>query len=469
MGLLCANGKDSWSSYRDDARVGLRAVCKLTKFLGRSPDTAIVEVRGAHLPVRNRGCVPIAPEVAVVLDCGCSRHPEAQTNSPVYPGQALCCVMRRQPVTQLSVGRPILAAWIAAAALWLAACQPAEPVLVGFIGGLSGTVADLGVNGRNGAELAIEALNAQGGTRYELRVEDDLQDPDRARAAVASLDKQRVRFIVGPMTSATAMAIVSEVNRLGIVLISPTATTNELTGKVDHFFRVAPDARAGARQIAELLRKRGLKSMAVLMDFKNRAYSESFGHAAAAHFRELGGQVGAELSYESRPSLDFAALARQLTEGHPQVVLIVSSSGDASLAAQHLRRIDPTIALAVSPWAANAQFLQMGGRAVEGALALQALDLESGAPAYVAFRRRYRERFGEDPTTAAVQTFDAVTMGVEALKRQGKNRSLRDTLGEAGASWPGLHSAIVLDAYGDTDRPMNMTEVRGGRFQAIAE
>lgn len=49
MGLLCANGKDSWSSYRDDARVGLRAVCKLTKFLGRSPDTAIVEVLAARI------------------------------------------------------------------------------------------------------------------------------------------------------------------------------------------------------------------------------------------------------------------------------------------------------------------------------------------------------------------------------------------------------------------------------------
>ena len=111
----------------------------------------------------------------------------------------------------------------------------------------------------------------------------------------------------------------------------------------------------------------------------------------------------------------------------------------------------------------------MGGRAVEGALALQALDLESTAPAYVAFRRHYRERFSEDPTTAAVQAFDAVTMGVEALKRQGKNRSLRDTLGVASASWPGLHSAIVLDAYGDTDGPMHMTEVHDGRFQPIAQ
>jgi branched-chain amino acid transport system substrate-binding protein len=43
------------------------------------------------------------------------------------------------------------------------ACTPPEPLRIGFLGGLSGRVADLGIGGRNGAILAVEMRNRQGG------------------------------------------------------------------------------------------------------------------------------------------------------------------------------------------------------------------------------------------------------------------------------------------------------------------
>ncbi len=59
------------------------------------------------------------------------------------------------------------------AAIGLAAlcgCQPAAPIKAAFIGGLSGHVSELAIDGRNGAQLAIETLNAQSGLRCELHV-----------------------------------------------------------------------------------------------------------------------------------------------------------------------------------------------------------------------------------------------------------------------------------------------------------
>ena len=44
----------------------------------------------------------------------------------------------------------------------LTACTPPDPVRIGFIGGLSGRVADLGINGRNGATLAVKLRNKSG-------------------------------------------------------------------------------------------------------------------------------------------------------------------------------------------------------------------------------------------------------------------------------------------------------------------
>jgi len=349
----------------------------------------------------------------------------------------------------------------------LAACQPAEPLRIGFVGGLSGRVADLGVAGRNGAQLAIEALNAQGHGRYELRIEDDQHDPAKARGAVTALAAQKVSFIVGPMTSAMAVAAVPEVNRLKLVMISPTANTHELSGQDDHFFRVIADAPTGARQLAEVLQRRGATSLAVLMDTKNRAYSESFGLACSQRFRQLGGRVTGELSFESGANVDLAALSTRLLAGQPQWVLLATSAVDAALVGQALRRAAPAVGLAATPWAATDQLVEIGGHGVEGMLVPQAIDREGTTPAYVDFRRRYRERFGEDPASGAVNAFDAVMVGAEALRRRSGTQTLRDVLAVAGVPWPGLQRPIVLDATGDNASPIFMTEVRSARFASI--
>ena len=360
--------------------------------------------------------------------------------------------------------RPLLHCAVAAAFLLAAAvgCKPAPAVRIGFLGDV---ISELGIGGRNGALLAVETLNATHGGGYELLVEDDRNDPEAARAAVASLASRGTAFVVGPMTSAMAVAAVPEANRLGIVLISPTATTDSLSGKDDFFFRTAADAPAGARQLARLLHDRGVRSMAVLMDVANGAYSTSFGHAAALEFQQLGG-TAAEVGYQSGKSLEFADAMRRISDSAPGAVVLVNSPSDAAIATQHLRRVAPASLIAISPWGANVQFLQVGARATEGVIALQAVDLASPLPPMRDFVDRYRARFGELPTTPAVQGYEAVMLGIAALDRRGA-KSLRATLSVPGP-WPGLDGDFSLDAYGDTRRALHLAVVHEGRFEALA-
>jgi branched-chain amino acid transport system substrate-binding protein len=355
---------------------------------------------------------------------------------------------------------------VAVAAIFVLAaavgCRPAPGVRIGFLGDV---ISELGIGGRNGAQLAVETLNARHGGGYELLVEDDRNDADAARAAVASFASRGAAFVVGPMTSAMAVAAVPEANRLGIVLISPTATTDSLSGKDDFFFRTAADAPAGARQLAHLLRDRGVRSMAVLMDVANGAYSTSFGHAAALEFQQLGG-TAAEVGYQSGKSLEFADAMRRISDSAPGAVILVNSPSDAAIATQHLRRVAPGSVIAISPWGANVQFLQVGARATEGVIALQAVDIASPLPPMRDFVERYRARFGELPTTPAVQGYEAVMLGVAALDRGGA-KSLRATLSVPG-QWAGLDGDFSLDAYGDTRRALHLAVVREGRFEALA-
>jgi branched-chain amino acid transport system substrate-binding protein len=352
------------------------------------------------------------------------------------------------------------------AALGLAAlcgCQPAPPIKVAFIGGLTGRVSELAIDGRHGAQLAVDTLNAQGRERYELRVHDDGRVVLQGPAAVDAVVDDGAAFAIGPMTSVLAQGMVSEAAKRHLVLISPTANSDELGGIDDYFFRVIPTAGPGAEQFAEAAIARGLRSASVMMEWHSRAYSEPFAKKFTARFESLGGAPAHLVHYETDPHPDYAQIAAALLATHPKFVLLVCSSPDAAIAAQQLRRLDPDVQLAMASWAANLQLLQLGGRAVEGALVLQALDLDSQVPAYQDFRKRFLARFGNLPSQAAVFSYDAAMLGAEGLRRKTEGQSLRDVLRGPGR-WPGLQQPVVLDRFGDSVSRFRLSEVRGGRF-----
>lgn len=115
-----------------------------------------------------------------------------------------------------------------------AGCSPPEPIRIGFLGNISGRGADLGIAGRDGVQLAIERINQQGGLdgrRIELLVKDDLQDAETAKKMVEELAAQGVTAIIGPMTSVIGTVVAPLVSRLKIPMVSPTVTTEELTGR----------------------------------------------------------------------------------------------------------------------------------------------------------------------------------------------------------------------------------------------
>ena len=345
----------------------------------------------------------------------------------------------------------------------LCGCQPAAPIKVGFVGGLSGRVSELTVDARNGTQLAIETLNARPGPRYELRSHDDGHTAELGAVAIDSMADEGDAFAIGPMMSGVAKGMAPQASKRHLVLISPTANSDELNGLDDYFFRVIPTAGPGADQLAEAAIARGLKSAAVMAEWRNSAYSDSFTRRFDARFQALGGAPAKVVRYETDQSPDYAHIATELLASHPKVLLLVCSAVDASIVSQQLRRLDPGVQIAMSSWSANVQLLQLGGRAVEGALVLQVLDLDSRAPAWLDFRDRFVQRYGSTPSQAAVFAYDATMMGAEGLRRKTDNQSLRDVL-RAPGTWPGVQQAVVLDHFGDSVSRFRLSEVHAGRF-----
>ena len=355
----------------------------------------------------------------------------------------------------------------AAVSLALAGCDEPTPIEIGFIGGLSGRVADLGVAALDGVRLAVEEQNRKGGIGghpIQLVAEDDKQDPETAKAAFASLASRHIDTIIGPMTSAMAVTLAPLADERHVTLLSPTVTTSNLAGQDDYFVRVITDTRQYAESSARFhFERRGIKSFVVLEDMQNRSYSESWAAEFRASFEGMGGKVTQILPFKSGQVGDFVGVARQAVDSHAEAVLILGGAADAAQICQQIRLIDARIPLVTSEWAASEHFLELGGDAVEGVFSSQVVDRESEQEPYVGFRRLFVERFQQEPGFAGIAGHDAATVMIAALKERRSGESLRSTVLRIG-DFSGLQGMIHIDRFGDSRRPTYITVIRNGKF-----
>lgn len=351
----------------------------------------------------------------------------------------------------------------------LAACAPKEPVRIGFVGGLSGRVADLGEAARNGFLLAIEEANAAGGIdgrRIEPLVRDDAQDPARARQVTEDLVAAGAAAIVGPLTSAMAEPVLAAAGQAGVTVVSPTVTTTMLTGKDDLFLRVISDTAGYSSLAARFHHQRGIRRVAAVFDTRNRAYTEDWLNGFRKTFSALGGKLVAEVPFESGERIDHEGIVRTLLTQRPDALLFVSAAVDAALFAQQARRIDDRQTLIAVEWAATERLIELGGRAVDGMFVGQFFDRNATTPQYLALREAYVTRFRSSPGFASVAAYDATRAIIEARRRAPAGSSLKQALLERGP-FAGAQSPIAFDRFGDAQRRTFITEIRDGRFVAV--
>lgn len=351
----------------------------------------------------------------------------------------------------------------------LTACGPQEPIRLGFIGGLSGRVADLGEAGRNGAQIAIDEINLAGGIaghKVELLVRDDEQSPEKAIAVTQELLALHVEAIIGPMTSAMAEAIAPISENEGVVLVSPTVTARKFFGRVDNLFLIMSSTRVDAGLSASFhYNQSGFRRVAAIYDMKNRAYTESWLEDFTAPFQELSGKV-MPVPFLSSPATNYAEIADKALESRPDAILLIAGAADAAKLAQKFRERDQQVAMFAAQWATTERLIEYGGKAVEGMYLHNYADRWSEAPRMQALRAVYRDRYQRDPGFAGVAGYDAASVILDAMSRRREKQSLREVL-LANEPFPGAEGAIVFDRFGDSARVPHITVIRGGEFISL--
>ena len=111
-------------------------------------------------------------------------------------------------------------------------------IKIGTSGPLTGDYAVYGKAVEYGLKLAFEEINALGGLQFEVNVQDDEGDPEKAVNAYNNLMDWGMQIMAGPVTSGAAGATAQKCAADKVFMLTPSASDAAVIAAGDNIFQI---------------------------------------------------------------------------------------------------------------------------------------------------------------------------------------------------------------------------------------
>lgn len=191
-----------------------------------------------------------------------------------------------------------------------------------------------------GAKLAVREVNEAGGVLGEPVKwidGDDGTNPDKAKQTVETLLGQKVHIIIGAGASGVSKEVIPQVTGAGVLMISPSATADELSGVPDNnlFFRTAAPDQLQAKALADIVMRDGTRR--VYLVSRDDAWGQGLTRNLRANLEAAGvaAQQIAVFTYApgtaAAPEPDLAALPHGVQKFAPDALVIIGFDESAAV------------------------------------------------------------------------------------------------------------------------------------------
>jgi branched-chain amino acid transport system substrate-binding protein len=288
----------------------------------------------------------------------------------------------------------------------------------------------MGISMRDGAQLAVDEVNAAGGVLgrpLALVAVDDEAKPDKGAQAVKDLvEKERVVALVGPGNTGVANASTQLANERHLPHVVSAATgnpVNELFAKSpdNYVFRLAAsDAIQSEMLVTEAFVARGLKKVALLCD------DSPYGTQGRARVEALVAKRGSALAYVGTFKVGDVDMTAQLAAAKAagaEGLLLYALGAEDAMIARSLEKLGWRVPMIGTWQLCNPANLTRAGPYGEGATMPQTfIEVGASEPKQLAFVAAFRKRFGVEHVAmapSAAQSYDAVHLLALAMKQAG--------------------------------------------------
>jgi branched-chain amino acid transport system substrate-binding protein len=347
----------------------------------------------------------------------------------------------------------------------------AETVKVGFNVPLTGFAAADGESALNGAKLAVNQANANGGIngkQIELVIYDDQASPKEAvPIANRLIEKDGVKVAVSGSYSGSTRAAAGVFQAAGIPYISAYAIHPGITRAGKYVFRTSfmgeVQGRAGALLIGQTMQ---LKRV-VVITLKN-----DFGKSLAAGFKAEAANFGIDIINEYEYSIrdrQFGPIVAKVRADKPDAIYASGYFFTAGPLVNQLRSGGVTVPVIGQEGYDSEQFIKIAGAASEGVIITTSLDRDSNSPETRSFITEYEKFTGNKVDMVAASGHTALNVVITALRKAGTSNpeAIRNSIAQTQLTAATGH--ISFNALGEVRKNVQVQIVRNGDWHYHSE
>ena len=286
-----------------------------------------------------------------------------------------------------------------------------EVFKIGGIGPVTGAAAVYGLAVKNGAQIAVDEINADGGIngyQIDFQFQDDEHDAEKSVNAYNTLKDWGMQMIMGTVTSAPCVAVADKTMADNMFQITPSGSSVECAQNPNVFRVCFSDPDQGAASATYIAENKLADKIAVIYDSSD-VYSsgiyERFASEAANHGLDI---VAAE-AFTADSNKDFSTQLQKAKDAGADLVFLPIYYTEASLILNQAN----TMGYAPKFFGCDGMdgILQVDNfdtKLAEGLMLLTPFAADADDELTQKFVTAYKEKYGETPIQFAADAYDAI-------------------------------------------------------------
>ena len=282
---------------------------------------------------------------------------------------------------------------------------------IGGIGPVTGAAAVYGLAVKNGAQIAVDEINADGGIngyQIEFNFQDDEHDAEKSVNAYNTLKDWGMQVLMGTVTSAPCVAVADKTNADNMFQITPSGSSVECAQNPNVFRVCFSDPDQGAASATYIAENKLAEKIAVIYDSSD-VYSSGIYEKFAAEAANQGLEIVDAEAFTADSNKDFSTQLQKAKDAGADLVFLPIYYTEASLI---LKQAD-TMGYAPKFFGCDGmdgilQVENFDTKLAEGLMLLTPFAADAQDELTQKFVTSYKKNYGETPIQFAADAYDAI-------------------------------------------------------------
>ncbi len=282
---------------------------------------------------------------------------------------------------------------------------------IGGIGPVTGAAAVYGLAVKNGAQIAVDEINAAGGIngyQIEYQFQDDEHDAEKSVNAYNTLKDWGMQVLMGTVTSAPCVAVADKTYADNMFQITPSGSSVECTQNPNVFRVCFSDPDQGAASATYIAENKLADKIAVIYDSSD-VYSSGIYEKFAAEAANQGLEIVDAEAFTADSNKDFSTQLQKVKDAGADLVFLPIYYTEASLILKQAN----TMGYAPKFFGCDGmdgilQVENFDTKLAEGLMLLTPFAADAQDELTQKFVTSYKENYGETPIQFAADAYDAI-------------------------------------------------------------